>query len=60
MELAITHHVESADLPTARVVFSGVTHPMKEEKLGLLRGVSARLRMYRQMLPYLLGRPKKG
>lgn len=58
VELAITHHVESAGLPIARVVLSGVTHPMKEEKLGLLRGARARLRMYRQMLPYLLRRRK--
>lgn len=56
VELAITHYVEAAGLPISRVVLTGVTHPMKEEKLGFVRGATARLRMYRQMLPYLLQR----
>jgi hypothetical protein len=54
VELAITHHIQTAGLPHERVPLAGVTHPMKEEKLGFFRGLSARLRMYRQMLPYLL------
>ena len=59
VELAITHYVMEAGLPMARVVLSGVTHPMKEEKLGFFRGAAARLRMYRQMLPYMLRRRRR-
>jgi glycosyltransferase involved in cell wall biosynthesis len=54
VELAITNYIADADLPMTRVVLAGVTHPMKEEKLGLVKGASARLRMYRQMLPYMI------
>lgn len=56
VELAITHYIQAAGLPLRRVVLTGVTHPMKEEKMGLLRGAIARARMYRQMLPYLIRR----
>lgn len=56
VELAITNHVLGNDLPMVQVTLSGVTHPMKEEKLGVFRGAAARLRMYRQMLPYMLRR----
>lgn len=59
VELAITNHVLGEGLPMSRVVLNGVTHPMKEEKLGVFRGVLARLRMYRQMLPYMIRRRKK-
>ncbi len=58
VELAITHHVQDEGLPIERVVLAGVTHPMKEEKLGLLRGARDRFRMYRQMLPYMVRRRK--
>lgn len=38
----------------------GVTHPMKEEKLGRLRGTMARLRMYADIARILLdGRPRR-
>lgn len=56
VELAITRYVVDAGLPLARVVLSGVTHPMKEEKLGFVKGARARARMYKEMLPYLIGR----
>lgn len=59
VELAITHFIADAGLPMKRVVLEGVTHPMKEEKLGFLRGARARLRMYRQMLPYMLRRSSR-
>jgi glycosyltransferase involved in cell wall biosynthesis len=54
VELAITGYVLGEGLPTARVILKDVTHPMKEEKLGFLRGAAARLRMYWQMLPYMI------
>jgi glycosyltransferase involved in cell wall biosynthesis len=54
VELAITNYVLGEGLPIARVVLQDVTHPMKEEKLGFLRGARARFRMYWQMLPYMI------
>jgi glycosyltransferase involved in cell wall biosynthesis len=54
VELAITNHVLGEGLPMTTVVLRGVTHPMKEEKLGVLRGAASRVRMYWQMLPYMM------
>jgi Glycosyltransferases involved in cell wall biogenesis len=56
VELAITNFVIGEGYRMTRVILPDVTHQMKEEKLGLLRGLIARLRMYWQMLPYLLRR----
>jgi glycosyltransferase involved in cell wall biosynthesis len=46
VETAITKHVRAQGLRVRNVVMQGVTHPMKEEKMGLWRGARARLRMY--------------
>ena len=61
VELAITSFVMGEGLPMTDVVLHDVSHPTKEAKLGLLRGVRARARMYQQMLPFLLRRynPKR-
>jgi len=60
VELAITNHVLGEGVPMKRVPLQDVTHPMKEEKLGMFRGFASRLRMYRQMLPYIIrGRRKR-
>jgi polyisoprenyl-phosphate glycosyltransferase len=56
VELAITGFVMDGGLPVARVVLKDVSHPPKERKLGLVRGVASRARMYRQMMPFLLRR----
>lgn len=61
VELAITSHVLGEGLPMTDVTLKDVSHPTKERKLGLWRGVLARLRMYEQMMPYLVRRygPKR-
>ena len=61
VELAITSFVMGEGLPMTDVVLKDVSHPTKERKLGLLRGVAARCRMYQQMMPFLLRRynPKR-
>jgi glycosyltransferase involved in cell wall biosynthesis len=46
VETAITKYVKARGLRVRNVAMQGVTHPMKEEKLGLLPGVTARLKMY--------------
>jgi len=66
VELAITCHVKSMGYKPEIVRLTGVTHPMKEEKLGWFRGAAARSRMYWQMARFRLsyrfrgGPPKSG
>lgn len=55
IEMAITLHVKAARLPVATVLLPGITHPMKEEKLGLLKGVRARAKMYAEMASFTFG-----
>ena len=52
VELAVTTHVHDLKRPVATVKLRGVTHPMKEEKLGRWRGMKARMRMYYEMGRY--------
>ncbi len=54
VELAITYHVKSLGYKPEIVYLNGVTHPMKEEKLGWFRGAAARSRMYLQMARFRL------
>jgi polyisoprenyl-phosphate glycosyltransferase len=49
VETLITLHINSRRLPTEVVKLPGVTHPMKEEKHGFIRGAVARGHMYWQM-----------
>lgn len=49
VETAITRHARAHCWRVAPVVMPGVTHTMKEEKLGFLPGARARLRMYREI-----------
>jgi len=44
--VAITCYAQKLQLRTVFVPLVGVTHPMKEEKLGLWLGMVARAKMY--------------
>jgi len=62
IELAINYYVWHHGYSCTRVYLKGVSHPMKEEKLGLIAGTISRCRMYHQMLRFrisyeLHGRP---
>lgn len=46
IEVLLTHHARVGRYRVKHVVIDGVTHTMKEEKLGLVRGTAARMRMY--------------
>jgi len=46
VEVALTRYAKANRLRVQHVPLSGVTHVMKEEKLGALRGAWGRLRMY--------------
>jgi polyisoprenyl-phosphate glycosyltransferase len=54
VEMAITRYCNHYRIPTETVCLSGVTHPMKEEKLGLLRGWASRTRMYYEIMRIML------
>jgi len=49
VEIALTLHFRRRRYPVAMVVIEGVTHTMKEEKLGWVRGVRARAKMYAEI-----------
>jgi polyisoprenyl-phosphate glycosyltransferase len=59
VETQMTRAVKRRRLPIRHVTMVGVTHPMKEEKLGLIRGVAARLRMYGEIARILLDRRQR-
>lgn len=45
-EIALTRLADALRLPVAEVQLHNLTHVTKEEKMGLLKGFAARLRMY--------------
>ncbi|MDM7460571.1 MAG: glycosyltransferase family 2 protein [bacterium] len=49
VEIALTLHFKRNRYPVAMVVVEGITHTMKEEKLGWVRGVWARTKMYAEI-----------
>ena len=59
IELAINDYVHSQGFVRKDVTLRGVTHPMKEEKLGWARGAASRVRMYWQMLLFGVRRRRK-
>ncbi|HHV78095.1 MAG TPA: glycosyltransferase family 2 protein [Firmicutes bacterium] len=50
IEVALTRYAREAGLRVKEVRLAGLTHVMKEEKLGLVRGAQARLKMYLDIL----------
>lgn len=57
VEVSLCRYARSRGLNTVMVPLPGVTHPMKEEKLGLLRGVIARWKMYWDILKLVVRTP---
>lgn len=56
IEVALTRHVKRQGFPVAEVPLRDLTHRMKEEKLGLVRGFSARMKMYMDIMRVLIKR----
>lgn len=50
VEIAIGRYARENGLQTIRVPFAGVTHPLKEEKLGFIPGAAARAKMYWEIM----------
>jgi glycosyltransferase involved in cell wall biosynthesis len=55
IEMALTKYVESSNLKAKKVTLKDVTHIMKEEKLGLIKGFTARMKMYLDIIKYIVG-----
>ncbi|HVF10853.1 MAG TPA: glycosyltransferase family 2 protein [Abditibacteriaceae bacterium] len=54
VETAITRYVRHEwKLNVQEVALDGVTHPIKEEKIGIWRGVGYRIAMYGEIMTYL-------
>lgn len=58
VEIALTKHAKSTGAKTFEVTLKDLSHVMKEEKLGMVKGMSARLKMYQEM--YRIMKPPKG
>lgn len=54
VEMAITRFCMHFRVPTEVVRLTGVTHPMKEEKLGIMRGCYSRSKMYYEIIKIML------
>jgi len=54
VEMAIGKHARACGLRVSTVVLHGVTHTIKEEKLGFWRGLISRGRMYSEILRSML------
>lgn len=52
VEMALHRYVEERDIPAALVSLPDLSHLMKEEKLGLWKGLAARGKMYWEIIKY--------
>lgn len=52
IEVALNRHVREQGYRVVEVPLEEMSHRMKEEKMGLVRGVKARLKMYYEILKY--------
>lgn len=52
IEVALTRHVKQRGYQVVEVPLEEMSHRMKEEKLGLVKGAAARLKMYYEILKY--------
>lgn len=52
IEVALTRHVKNSNYKVIEVPLEEMSHRMKEEKLGLVKGMAARLKMYYEILKY--------
>jgi glycosyltransferase involved in cell wall biosynthesis len=53
VEVALTRYVKKNNIRLKEVHLENVSHVMKEEKLGIIRGFAERLRMYRDIVKVL-------
>ncbi|NLJ41186.1 MAG: glycosyltransferase family 2 protein [Clostridiales bacterium] len=53
IEMAITRLAKRSDLRVVEILLEETTHAMKEEKLGLVRGMASRAKMYWEIMKQL-------
>jgi glycosyltransferase involved in cell wall biosynthesis len=53
VEVALTKYTKDAKIPVKEVILKDMTHVMKEEKLGLVRGFLARMKMYWEIAKFV-------
>jgi polyisoprenyl-phosphate glycosyltransferase len=53
IEMALTKYIEKRGLRQREVQLEAITHIMKEEKLGLIKGFSARMKMYWEVAKWM-------
>ncbi|HHX95774.1 MAG TPA: glycosyltransferase [Clostridia bacterium] len=58
VEIALTRYAVENNLTVQEIVLKDMTHRMKEEKLGLIKGVAARMRMYWEIAQYMARHPR--
>lgn len=54
VEAAITRYVYAWQLRVSQAALDNVTHPLKEEKIGVWRGFWRRMGMYNEILSYIM------
>ena len=52
VEVALNRHIEENNVRVQEVVLEDVSHIMKEEKFGVLRGFAARMKMYWEIVKF--------
>jgi len=60
VEVALTKYAKDNNLPVKEVILEDLTHVMKEEKLGLVRGFVARMKMYWEIAKFVSTNIKTG
>lgn len=58
VEIALTRFAMENDLVVEEIVLKDMSHRMKEEKLGFVKGVAARMRMYWEIASYMAKHPR--
>ncbi|HHU75615.1 MAG TPA: glycosyltransferase family 2 protein [Firmicutes bacterium] len=53
VEMALNRFVESSKIAVREVLLHDMSHVMKEEKLGVWKGMAARMKMYWEIIKYL-------
>ena len=56
-EIALTKHAKAKGAKICEVALNDLSHVMKEEKLGMMKGLTARMKMYQEM--YRIMKPEK-
>lgn len=59
VEIALTRFAVENNLVVEEIVLRDMTHRMKEEKLGFVKGVAARMRMYWEIAQYMARHPRE-